>query len=176
MDIKCTLLVGCVALRKAVLLCSTEGTSCLSTLSTDTAGQLDVLGHDGHTLGMDGTQVGILKQTNKVGLAGLLEGHDSRALEAQVGLEVLGNFPDQTLEGQFADQELGALLVPTDLTESHSSRPVTMGLLDSSSGWGTLTSSLGGQLLPGGLASCRFTGGLLGTSHCNSSTVQSTLK
>ena len=51
---------------------ATEVTDCLSTLSTDTAGQLDVLGHDGHTLGVDGAQVGVLKQTNKVGLAGLL--------------------------------------------------------------------------------------------------------
>ena len=60
----------------------------LSTLSTDAAGQLDVLGHDGDTLGVDGAQVGVLEQTNQVGLAGLLEGHDGRALEPQVSLEV----------------------------------------------------------------------------------------
>ena len=42
-------------------------------LATDTSGQLDILRHDGDTLGMDGAQVGVLlKQTNKVGLAGLL--------------------------------------------------------------------------------------------------------
>ena len=46
----------------------------LSTLATDTAGKLDVLGHDGHTLGMDGAQVGVLEQTDEVSLAGLLEG------------------------------------------------------------------------------------------------------
>eukprot|EP00959_Pyramimonas_sp_CCMP1952_P381806 8000679-Pyramimonas_sp.AAC.1 len=28
----------------------------LSALATDTAGKLDVLGHDGHTLGVDGAQ------------------------------------------------------------------------------------------------------------------------
>jgi hypothetical protein len=39
-------------------------------------------------------------------------------LEAQVRLEVLGDFTDQALEGQLADQELGRLLVATDLTES----------------------------------------------------------
>ena len=44
----------------------------LSTLSTDTASQLDVLGHDGHTLGVDGAQVGVLKQADQVGLASLL--------------------------------------------------------------------------------------------------------
>ena len=45
----------------------------LSTLPTDTTGQLDVFGHDGDTLGVDGAQVGVLKQTNQVSLAGLLQ-------------------------------------------------------------------------------------------------------
>ena len=35
----------------------------LSTLSTDAVSQLDVLGHDGDTLGVDGAQVGVLEQT-----------------------------------------------------------------------------------------------------------------
>ena len=52
-----------VALKKADWFVR-EGVEYLSTLSTDTAGQLDVLGHDGHTLGVDGAQVGVLKQTN----------------------------------------------------------------------------------------------------------------
>ena len=106
----------------------------LGTLSTDSAGKLDVLGHDGDTLGVDGAQVGVLKQTNKVSLASLLEGHDGRALEPQVSLEVLGNLTDQTLEGQLADEELSGLLVSPDLTESHSSRPVPVWLLHSPSG------------------------------------------
>ena len=42
-------------------------------LSWDSPGQLDVLGHDGDSLGMDGAQVGVLKQTNKVGLRCFLE-------------------------------------------------------------------------------------------------------
>ena len=70
----------------------------LSPLSSDSPSQLDVLWHDGDTLGMDGTQVSVLKETNKVGLRGLLESHDSRGLEPKVGLEVLGNLPDETLE------------------------------------------------------------------------------
>ena len=45
----------------------------LSPLATDAPGQLDVLGHDGDPLGVNGAQVGVLKQTNEVGLAGLLE-------------------------------------------------------------------------------------------------------
>ena len=145
--------------------CKLEGANCLSTLSTDSAGKLDILGHDGDTLGMDSTQVGVLKQTNKVSLTGLLQSHDSRALETQVSLEVLGNFSYQALEGKLADQQLSAFLVPTDLPESHSSRPVAMGLLDSSSSWSTLPCSLGGQLLPWGLASSRFPCSLLSSCH-----------
>ena len=141
----------------------------LSTLATDTAGQLDVLGHDGDTLGVDGAQVGVLEQTNKVGLAGLLEGHDGRALEPQVSLEVLGDLTDQALEGQLADEQLSGLLVPPDLTEGHGTGPVPVGLLHTPGGGGGLAGSLGGKLLPGGLASGGLPGGLLGTSHCECS-------
>ena len=139
----------------------------LSTLSADTAGKLDVLGHDGHTLGVDGAQVGVLEQTDEVCLASLLEGHDGGALESQVSLEVLGDFTDQTLEGQLADEKLGALLVTTDFPESDCTGPVTMGLLNSAGSRGTLTSGLGGQLLTWGLASSRLASGLLSTCHCD---------
>ena len=89
-----------------------RGLNDLSTLSTDAAGQLDVLGHDGDPLGVDGAQVGVLEQADEVGLGRLLQGHHGGALEPQVGLEVLGDLPDQALEGQLADQQLGRLLVP----------------------------------------------------------------
>lgn len=124
----------------------------LCTFATDTAGKLDVLGHDGHTLGVDGAQVGVLEKTDEVSLASLLQGHDGGRLEAEIGLEVLGDLADEALEGQLADQELGRLLVTTDLTEGHCAGPVTMGLLHSAGGRGALTSGLGGQLLTWGLA------------------------
>ena len=106
----------------------------LGAFSTDTPGQLDILGHDGDTLGVDGAQVGVFKQTDEVGLTGFLQGHDRRALEAEVGLEVLSDLSHQALEGQLADEEFGALLVTADLTESDSAWPVTVGLLDASGG------------------------------------------
>ena len=137
----------------------------LSTLSTDTAGKLDVLGHDCDTLSMDGTQVGVFKEADEVSLTGLLVDHESRALESEVSLEILGNLSDKTLEGELADEKLSGLLVPSDLTEGNCSRPVPVWLLDSAGGRGRLASSLGGQLLPGGLASSGLTGGLLGTGH-----------
>ena len=126
---------------------------------------MNVLGHDSDTLGVDGAQVGVLKESDKVGLAGLLEGHDSRGLETQVSLEVLGNLSDEALEGQFADEELGALLVTPDLSQGDSSWPVSVGLLHASCGRCALPGSLGGQLLARSLSSCALTGCLLGTCH-----------
>ena len=137
----------------------------LGTFTTDTSGQLDILGHDGDTLGMDSAQVGIFEKTNQVSFGSFLESHDGAGLEPQVSLEVLGDFTDKTLEGQFADQKFSGLLVTTDLTKSHGTGTITMGLLDSTGGGGALTGSLGGQLFTGSLSSGRLTGGLLGTGH-----------
>ena len=114
---------------------------------------------------MDGAKVGVLKETNEVSLRSLLKGHDGRALEAEVGLEVLGNLTDETLEGELADEELSGFLVSPDLTKSHSSGPVTMRFLDASGSGGRFASGLGGQLLPRGFATGGFTSGLLGTGH-----------
>jgi hypothetical protein len=58
----------------------------LSSLASDAAGKLDVLGHDGHSLGVDGAQVGILKQTYKVSLGCLLQGEQGGTLESKVSL------------------------------------------------------------------------------------------
>jgi len=67
---------------------------------------------------VDGAQVGVLEERDEVSLNGLLESTDGRGLEAEIGLEVLGDLADQTLEGELADQKLSGLLVATDLTES----------------------------------------------------------
>ncbi len=102
----------------------------LGAFSTNAASELDVLGHDGDALGVDGAEIGVLEQADEVGLRGLLEGHDGRGLEPQIGLEVLSDLTDQTLEWQLADEQLRALLVAADLTESNGSGTITMRLLD----------------------------------------------
>ena len=122
----------------------------LCALATDATGQLDVLGLDGDTLGVDGREVGVLEETNEVSLRGLLEGSNGGRLEAEVSLEVLGNLSDKALEGELADEKLSGLLVTTDLTESHGAGAVAMGLLDASRRGGALAGSLGGELLAGG--------------------------
>jgi hypothetical protein len=90
----------------------------LGMLSSDVTGKLDVLRHDGNTLGMDSAQVGVFKNTNMVCLRCLLKCHDSRGLEAEVSLEVLGNLSDKALEGKLVDEEFSGLLVVANFTMS----------------------------------------------------------
>jgi len=108
----------------------------LSALPSDSSGQLDVLGHDGDALGVDGTEVGILEETDEVGFGSFLEGGDGGPLEAELRLEILGDLADQSLEGKLADEELGRLLESSDLSKGNGSGPESMGLLDASSGNG----------------------------------------
>ena len=51
-------------------------TKCLRSLSTDTTGELNVLGHDSNTLGVDSTEVSVFKKAHKVGLSSLLKRKD----------------------------------------------------------------------------------------------------
>ena len=145
--------------------CWSSETVCLRSFPTDSTGQLDVLGHDGHALGMDGAEVGVLEETHEIGLGGLLESQDGRPLEPEVGLEVLSDLPHEALEGKLADEKLSRLLVSSDLAKSHGTRAVAVRLLDASRRRSTLPGGLGGELLSWSLSSGGLTSGLLGTSH-----------
>jgi hypothetical protein len=142
-----------------------DGAHYLRAFAADTTSKLNILRHDSDTLGVDGAKVGILEQTNQVSLSSFLEGQNGGSLETKIGLEVLGNLTDKSLERELADEQVGGLLVATDLTESDGSRTVSVGLLDSSSGRGTLTSGLGGELLTRSLSSGGLACGLLGAGH-----------
>ena len=115
---------------------------------------------------MDRAQVGVLEEADQVCLGGLLQGNDSRRLEAQVGLEVLGDLADQALEGQLADQQLGRLLVAADLAERNGARAVAVGLPGAAGGGGGLARRVYGELLAGRLSSGGLASGLLCTRHC----------
>ena len=84
---------------KKGLRCFCSGIHFLCTLATDAAGKLDVLWHDGDTFGMDSAKVGVLKQANQVSLRCFLQSHNSRGLESEISLEVLGDLTDESLEG-----------------------------------------------------------------------------
>lgn len=110
---------------------------------------------------LDCSQVGVFEQGDEVSLGGFLQGHNGRRLESQVGLEVLGDFSNQSLEGELSDQELGRLLVLSDFSESDGTGPVSVGLLDTTGGGlGGLSGGLGGELLSGSLTTSRLSCGL----------------
>jgi len=102
----------------------------LRALATEPSSKLDIFRLDSDTLGMNSAQVGVLKEGDKVSFNRLLESTDGRGLEAEVGLEVLSDLTDQTLEGELSDQQLGGLLITSDLTESDGTRLIPVRLLD----------------------------------------------
>ena len=137
----------------------------LRAFTTDATSKLQVLCHDGYSLGVDSTQVGVFEEADQIGFGGFLKRSNGCALETKIRLEVLSDFANKTLERQLLDQQLSGLLVATDLTESYGTGPVPVGFLDTSCSRGGLASCLGGELLAWGLASGGLAGGLLGTSH-----------
>ena len=58
----------------------------LRPLAAETAREREVFWLDGHALGMDRGEVGVLEERDEVCLRGLLEGHYSGRLEAEIRL------------------------------------------------------------------------------------------
>ena len=143
-------------------------TRLLCAFSADAAGELYVFRHDGYSLGVDRTEVCVFEETNQIGFACLLQCHHSRALEAQLSLEILGDLTDETLEGQLADEKFGALLVAADFSEGNCAGPVAMRLLNTAGGRSAFSGCLSRQLFSGCFSSGRLASCLLGTSHLES--------
>jgi len=133
--------------------------------TTDSAGELDVLGHDGHTLGVDGAQVGVLEETNEVGLGGFLESEDGGALETEVVLVLSSDLTDESLERELSDEEFSALLESADFAEGNGAWSEAVGLLDATSRGCLLGSSLVGDVLAWVLGAGVLAGGLLCACH-----------
>merc|ERR1712215_250167 len=139
--------------------------SLLRPLAPDPPCKLDILGHDSDPLSVNGAQVGILKQANKVGFTCFLESHHSGGLEPQISLEILGNLPHQPLERQLPYQQLRGLLISPYLPQSDSARTIPVRLLDSSGSWSRLAGSFSSKLFPWSLPSCRLPSSLLSSGH-----------
>ncbi len=75
-------------------------------LSTNSAGKLQVLRHYSHSLGVDCAKVGILKETDKVCLGCFLECQYGLALESKVALVLLSDLSDEPLEGKLTNEKL----------------------------------------------------------------------
>ena len=73
----------------------------LSTLAADSAGQLDVLGHDGDALGVYCAQIWVLFDTDKACFRSLLGGKDGGSLGAKLFIVSKRDLADETLEGSF---------------------------------------------------------------------------
>lgn len=134
-------------------------------LSADASRQLDVFRHDGHSLGVDSAQIGVLEQADQIGFACFLERHHRRTLKSQVGLEVLRDFPNEALEGQLPYEQFGAFLVTADLAEGHGARTISVGLFNAARGRSTLSRRFGGQLFSGRFTPSGLPSGLLGSRH-----------
>ena len=74
----------------------------LGALATDAARKLNVLGHDGHALGVNRAEVRVFEQPDQMVLACLLQRLDRPALPAEVCvltvLHLADNLPTQALE------------------------------------------------------------------------------
>jgi len=104
-------------------------------LASESSSELDVLGLNSDSLGVDGSQIGVFEEGDEVGLSGLLKGTDSGRLESEISLEVLGNLSDKSLEGELSDEEFGGLLVSPDLSEGDGTGLVSVRLLDTTCSW-----------------------------------------
>ena len=131
-------------------------------VSSDSLGELHVLGHDGDSSGVDGTEVGVLEKTNHVGLRGFLESKDGGRLESEVVLVLGGDLSDESLERKLSDEELGGFLESSDFSEGNGAGSESVGSLDST---GSLLSGLGGNVLSWLLGSGVLSGSVFGSGH-----------
>ncbi|KYQ59697.1 hypothetical protein ALC60_01363 [Trachymyrmex zeteki] len=95
----------------------------LSAFTANSPCQLYIFWHDRDTFGVNGAQIRVFEQADQVSFRRFLEGTYSGALKAQIGLEILSDFTNQTLERQFPDEQLRGLLVSSDFSQSYSTRP-----------------------------------------------------
>ena len=128
----------------------------LRTFTSDSSRQLDILRHDGDSLGVDRAQVGVFEQANQVRFGRFLQGQDRGGLESQVSLEILGDFSDQSLERQLSDEQFRGLLVLADFSQRDGTRAVSVRLLDATSRRRGFARGLGRELLSRGFATCFF--------------------
>ena len=134
--------------------------------SPDATSELNVLGHNGDALGVDGAQIGVFEQTYHVCFGSFLQRKNGLGLESEVGLVFLGDFTNETLEGQFSNEQFGGLLELADLTEGNCACSEAVGLFDALVG--DICGFAGGfvrELLARGFRAGVLAGGLFGAGH-----------
>ncbi len=117
-------------------------------VSSDSSCEVEILLHDGHSLGVDGAQVGVLKETDEVGLSSFLHSEECLGLEPDLIINAFSDGADESLEGSSGHEEGGLLLVSLDLSESDCTGTESefsgfLLTLDTTLGGGSLLASLG---------------------------------
>ena len=69
---RCSVLFYCLMAHKSPGIFNIN--RCLGPLTADSPGELDILGHDSHPLGVDSREISIFEKTNEVSFCSLLEG------------------------------------------------------------------------------------------------------
>ena len=138
-----------------------------ASVSSDSLGELHVFWHDGDSLGVDGTKVGVFEKTNHVSFGGFLESKDGGRLESKVGLEVGGDFSDKSLERKLSDEELGGFLESSDLSECDCAWSESVGSLHANVGWSFTLGLLVCDVLSWLLSTGVLSSGMLGSCHFN---------
>lgn len=69
---------------------------------------------------MNGAKVGILEKSNEVCFCCFLQRKYGGTLEPKIGFVILSNFANKTLEGKFANEQIGTLLEFANFTKSDS--------------------------------------------------------
>jgi len=137
-------------------------------VSSNSLGELEISGHDGDSLGVDSAQVGVFEEGDEVSLSSFLKGQNSWALESELLLELVSNFSDESLEGEFSDEEISWLLIFSDLSEGNCSGFEAVGLLNSGGDWSALSGDfLSNELLSGNLLGSWLSCCLFSSSHLN---------
>ena len=142
-----------------------RATKLIGALPSDSASQLNILWHDGHSFRVNGRQIGVFKEWDDVSFRRLLQSEDCSALETEVILELSRYLTDQSLEREFPDQEVRWFLVSSNFSECNGSGAETVRFLDATSGWSWFPCRFRRQLLSRGLSSSGFPGSLFGSSH-----------
>lgn len=137
----------------------------LRPLAPNPPSQLYILWHNSDPLGMNSTQIRILKQSNQISLRRLLKCGHGGALEAKISLEILRNLPHKPLEWKLPYQQFSALLVLPDFPQRHRARAEPVRLFDTSGCRRWFPCRLCRQLLPRSLPTSGFPGRLLCTCH-----------
>ena len=119
----------------------------LEALTSEAAGELDVLWHDRHPAAVDGAEAGVSKEVHQVGFSRLLHREHGARLKSESVLAGHRDLSHNALEGQLAEEKVGAALVAADVTEGDGAWAEAEGLLHVRGAAGLGRRLTGGRLL-----------------------------